>query len=549
MIRLNKLMAERGVGARRKCDLLIAEGRVRVNGRVVTEAGTKVEEQRDRVEVDGKPLPRPATHRYFVLNKPVGVITTMDDPHGRRTVREFLPSGGRFYPVGRLDADTSGLLLLTNDGELAHRLMHPRYGVEKVYRVRLEREPSAGQLTRLARGVEFEPGVRSAPARVYRARTEFDAIMIEIAIHEGRYRQVRRMFETVGLEVKGLHRVAYGPVRLGPLARGMFRELSEDEVARLRSASARPHARPAGIGRPARVGRSIPGVKPRAAEELAPRTRREVGFRADRPARAERPSGPARPGRERAARRMPGRPATHAGTAWPARADGRRGDADFTPPAGGPPALRRPLGGAPRREESPRAERFEHAEPVWRRERPRPAGDPPRRTARPEGDAPRRTARPAGDAPRRTARPTRDARGDRDERRPARVRDARGPRREHEESAFRPPRRRAGGTPGRSRPEARQGSAGPRERGRAPARPAPGRFREERPRRDGFRSAGPDRGGPGAGRGRPARTGGGERTQGRGARPSRPGGPPSGRPRSGGTQRPGRPGRGGGRSR
>jgi 16S rRNA U516 pseudouridylate synthase RsuA-like enzyme len=156
-VRLNKFLAQRGVGARRKCDTLIEEGRVRINGQIVRELGTQVEPERDRVEVDGKPLPPPATHRYYVLNKPVGVITTLDDPEGRPTIAEFLPPGSRLFPVGRLDADTSGLLMLTNDGTLAHRLMHPRYGVEKVYRVWIEHPASEGQLARLRSGVEFEP--------------------------------------------------------------------------------------------------------------------------------------------------------------------------------------------------------------------------------------------------------------------------------------------------------------------------------------------------------------------------------------------------------
>jgi 23S rRNA pseudouridine2605 synthase len=136
-VRLNKYLADRGVGARRKCDELIEEGRVSINGRVVTELGTKVEEERDQVAVDGRAVGGQSRKVYFVLNKPVGVITTLDDPEGRKSIREFLPRGARVYPVGRLDADTSGLLLLTNDGELAHKLMHPRYGVRKVYRVRL----------------------------------------------------------------------------------------------------------------------------------------------------------------------------------------------------------------------------------------------------------------------------------------------------------------------------------------------------------------------------------------------------------------------------
>src|SRR5205085_10513542 len=145
-------------GPRRKCDTLIQDGHVRINGKIVREPGTMVEEDRDRIEVNGRGLPPRAEHRYFVLNKPVGVISTLDDPEGRRTIREFLPPGPRLYPVGRLDADTSGLLVLTNDGDMAHKLMHPRYGVEKVYRVWLDRVPSAGQLHRLREGVEFDEG-------------------------------------------------------------------------------------------------------------------------------------------------------------------------------------------------------------------------------------------------------------------------------------------------------------------------------------------------------------------------------------------------------
>ncbi|HEV2106041.1 MAG TPA: pseudouridine synthase, partial [Candidatus Eisenbacteria bacterium] len=175
-VRLNKLLAERGVASRRHCDQLIAEGRVRVNGEVVTEPGVRVEEQRDRVTVDGKPLAGASRPVYYALNKPVGVITTLDDPEGRPTVRELLPRGARVFPVGRLDADTSGLLLLTNDGELAHRLMHPRYGVDKTYRVRLGREPHPAQLERLRHGVRFDADLVSAPARVRRVDPGFDAI-------------------------------------------------------------------------------------------------------------------------------------------------------------------------------------------------------------------------------------------------------------------------------------------------------------------------------------------------------------------------------------
>jgi 23S rRNA pseudouridine2605 synthase len=223
-------------------------------------------------------------HVYFVLNKPVGVITTLNDPEGRRTVRELLPRGARVYPVGRLDADTSGLLLLTNDGDLAHRLMHPRYGVAKVYRVRLAREPRPEQLKRLSSGVRFDRNLVSGPARARRIDPGFDAIMIEVIVHEGRFRQVRKMCEAVGLEVTGLHRVGYGPIRLGPLARGMFRELSDEEVAKLRSESARAGGSEArGAGRPAR-------------ERPAPRPGRRLARRQERrtnPARSRRRGSPA----------------------------------------------------------------------------------------------------------------------------------------------------------------------------------------------------------------------------------------------------------------
>ena len=245
-VRLNKLLAQRGIGARRKCDALIESGVVKVNGVVVREPGSQVNPDIDRIDVAGRRLPPQPVLRYYALNKPVGVITTLSDPEGRRTLREFLPPGSRVYPVGRLDADTSGLLILTNDGELAHKLMHPRYGVEKHYRVRVDREPSPAELGKLAHGVEFEPGVVSAPAQVRVLETTDRGTMISLTIHEGRYRQVRRMCEAVGLAVLTLHRAGYGPIRLGPLPRGVWRELSDDEVGSLRSASARPQARSGG---------------------------------------------------------------------------------------------------------------------------------------------------------------------------------------------------------------------------------------------------------------------------------------------------------------
>lgn len=273
-VRLNKLLASRGLGARRKCDALIQAGSVRVNGTVVKEPGVRVEPERDRIQVHGRPLPGRSLPRYLMVHKPVGVITTLDDPDGRPTVRRLLPPGPRLFPVGRLDAETSGLLVVTNDGDLAHHLMHPRYGVRKVYRVRTDRPPDPEQLRRLRSGVEFEPRVTSAPCEVRLRSARPDRAEMEIVLHEGRYRQVRRMCEAVGLAVKRLHRAAYGPLRLGTLPRGAWRDLTTEEVRRLRAASARAVPRVA----PPREGLRQPSA--REASSLRPAAR---GLRRGRP--------------------------------------------------------------------------------------------------------------------------------------------------------------------------------------------------------------------------------------------------------------------------
>jgi len=230
---------------------------------VVREPGRRVEPERDLVNVRGRPLPGRSALRYFLVHKPVGMITTLSDPEGRATVRDLLPPGPRLFPVGRLDADTSGLLLVTNDGELAHKLMHPRYGVEKRYKVLVSDVPDSGQLSRMRAGVTLEPGVRTGPADVRLARAQRERPTLDIRIHEGRYRQVRRMCEAVGLGVKALHRYGYGPLQIGRLPRGAVRPLSEAEVRRLKSMAARPGGtRPAGA-RPA--GTRPAGTRPVAA--------------------------------------------------------------------------------------------------------------------------------------------------------------------------------------------------------------------------------------------------------------------------------------------
>jgi 23S rRNA pseudouridine2605 synthase len=230
-VRLNAYLARAGVASRRRADELIKAGRVRVNGEP-GQLNTFVS-SRDRVEVDGRPvtLQRLA---YVLLHKPAGTVTTARDPQGRRTVVELVPREPRVVPVGRLDADTTGALLLTNDGPLAHRLAHPRYGVEKAYEAEVEGEPDDADLERLRDGVELDDGPTAA-ARVRRLGPS----RVELTIHEGRNRQVRRMLEAVGHPVVRLHRSAYAGLTLEGLEPGRWRELEPSEVERLRAGELR----------------------------------------------------------------------------------------------------------------------------------------------------------------------------------------------------------------------------------------------------------------------------------------------------------------------
>ena len=231
-MRLAKYLAHAGVASRRQAERLIADGRVRVGGERVTDPARDVGD-RDDVRVDGERL-APEPREYFLLHKPVGVLSTASDPQGRETVTDMVDSDARLYPVGRLDADSSGLVLLTNDGELANRLLHPRYEVPRTYRVRVSGSPSKRALADLRRGVELEDG-RSAPARVEVVSAGRESV-VEISIHEGRNRIVRRMFDAVGYPVRSLERVAFGPVRLGRLRSGGARRLRPNEIEGLRRA-------------------------------------------------------------------------------------------------------------------------------------------------------------------------------------------------------------------------------------------------------------------------------------------------------------------------
>jgi 23S rRNA pseudouridine2605 synthase len=226
--RVQKALARAGLGSRRACEDLVRQGRVRIDGRVA-ELGDRVEPGRSRVEVDGIPVPLDPEIRYYVLNKPRGVVTTARDPQRRPDIRRFLPSGERVFPVGRLDRDTEGLLILTNDGELANRLMHPRYGVEKEYLAEVDGSVGERALSRLVRGIPLEDG----PARARSARAVAAAggrTAVRLVMTEGRKREVRRMLAALGLTVRRLVRVRVGPIRLGRLAPGEVRELRLEEV-------------------------------------------------------------------------------------------------------------------------------------------------------------------------------------------------------------------------------------------------------------------------------------------------------------------------------
>ncbi|MED3624897.1 23S rRNA pseudouridine(2605) synthase RluB [Neobacillus thermocopriae] len=237
MERLQKVIARAGIASRRKAEELIKEGKVRVNGKVVTELGTKVTPS-DKVEVNGIPIEKEEPV-YFLLYKPRGVISSVSDDKGRKVVTDFFPEvKERIFPIGRLDYDTSGLLLLTNDGEFANLLMHPRNEIEKVYVAKVKGIPLREKLKKLEKGIWLDDG-KTAPAKVklLSADKKKQTAIIEITIHEGRNRQVRRMFEAIGHEVIKLKRERYGFLTMNGLKAGEARELTPHEVKQLRAAA------------------------------------------------------------------------------------------------------------------------------------------------------------------------------------------------------------------------------------------------------------------------------------------------------------------------
>ena len=232
--RLQKVLAQAGLGSRRACEVLIEAGRVEVNGEVAT-LGRRVDPEHDRVTLDGVTIPVRPGLVYYLLNKPPRVVTTAHDPEGRPTVVDLVPAEPRVFPVGRLDWDTEGILLLTNDGPLAHGLTHPSQGVPKTYLAEVSGVPGRAALRRLREGVDLDDGP-TAPAKARLAQTTPTGAALEIVIHEGRNRQVRRMCEAVGHPVRRLVRTRFGPLRDQRLAPGQWRPLTQAEIRSLYAA-------------------------------------------------------------------------------------------------------------------------------------------------------------------------------------------------------------------------------------------------------------------------------------------------------------------------
>jgi len=236
-VRLQKVLAAAGLASRRASEIMISEGRVEVNGRVVTEQGLRIDPERDVVRVDGSRIPPPRRHLYLVLNKPRGVVSTLDDPEGRRTIDDLLGSlrhgkQSRLFHVGRLDTDTEGLLILTNDGDFAHRLAHPSYEVPKTYLAEVVGVVTQATVKRLREGLTLDDGpVRPSAVKVVSSAGEKS--LVKITLLEGRNRIVRRTMEAVGHPVRRLSRTGIGPVRLGNLKVGEFRDLTRDELGAL----------------------------------------------------------------------------------------------------------------------------------------------------------------------------------------------------------------------------------------------------------------------------------------------------------------------------
>jgi 23S rRNA pseudouridine2605 synthase len=337
--RLQKVLAAAGVASRRECEELISEGRVMIDGQVVTQLGVRVEPDKQKILLDGEVLRQPR-RVYFALNKPTGVVCTARDPAGRPRVTDLLPPNlGRLFSVGRLDMSSDGLILMTNDGELAQKLAHPRHGVEKVYHVQVAGEMTSDMLEQLRKGIYLAEGkAHFAGARIKSARKT--STQLEVVLDEGRNREIRRLLARVGHKVQRLTRIAIGPVKLGMLPVGAHRELTPQEVAKLR-------------------------------EGGPPRTKKPERPRADRPAGKAVGAREAREAEQAELTRPKRRPT---GAARPPRTEGRGGK-PFGKPGGGKPSGR-PSGG------KPTGGRPTGGKPSGGKPGGRPPGKPPKRPSR-----------------------------------------------------------------------------------------------------------------------------------------------------------------------
>jgi 23S rRNA pseudouridine2605 synthase len=268
--RLQKLLAQAGYGSRRACEEFITAGRVRVNGQVAV-LGQKADPSLDKITLDGKPLPAPEKLTYIAMYKPRNVISSVEDEVGRRTVRDLIPESGHLYPVGRLDWDSEGLILMTNDGDLTNRLTHPRYGHQKEYKVLVARRPDPEQIGTWRRGVVLEDGYKTAPANVYAEAGAGKGCWLRVTMGEGRRRQIREIGSLLGLPVVRIVRVRIGTLRLGNLKPGEWRHLTEGEVAELK------------------------GQKQERGERVRPDTARNVRKKPARPTRGPRRKGVKKP--------------------------------------------------------------------------------------------------------------------------------------------------------------------------------------------------------------------------------------------------------------
>lgn len=270
-VRLQKVLAAAGIGSRRQCEELISQGRVDVDGKVVTELGTRVDPQQQRIRVDGQAVRQPKRMLYFAINKPVGILSTNSDPSGRPRVIDLAPTDQRLFTIGRLDKSSSGLIIATNDGRLTDLLTHPRYGVEKTYLAEIAGTPSPEAIAKLQRGVHLSEGFAHAK-RVTVRRSHRHSAVLEIVLDEGRNREVRRLLARIGHKVMKLKRVAIGPMKLGNLQPGESRPLTRDEVEELyRSSQERQkHDKPKVRTTPKATLKKLPSDTPKNETDVHP---------------------------------------------------------------------------------------------------------------------------------------------------------------------------------------------------------------------------------------------------------------------------------------